>query len=412
MFSKRFICLLSALCCIVSLGSVALAAEVDCDATYCFTPGDFSDNGSLMGICITDLPQSDTGTVMLGSRVIRPGDILTAEQVSQMTFSPLRTETDQDAIVTYLPIYENRVEASATMTIAIRGKEDKAPVAEDFALETYKNIPNEALLKVHDPEAQSLTYNIVRQPKRGEVALRDDGSFLYTPKKNKVGVDSFTYTASDPAGNVSREATVTIQILKPTDSKQYTDTIGQSCRFAAEWMRNTGLFVGEKLGGTECFQPGKAVSRGEFLTMVINLLDIPTEDASYGDIPTDTPQWLKPYLAAAMRSGLTANLPQTESGSFLADQPITGAEAAVILQNALDLSVPKADDQTVVDTAVTDEVAEIPVWAETSLAAMSGSGISFEAGAAVTRSQAAQILYQVSQLAENAPGMAVIRMQQ
>ena len=406
MFRIRLVCLLAALICVLSLSTTAFAAEVDCDATYCFTSTDFSENETLMGICITQLPKPSTGTVMLGSRVIRSGDILTTDQLAQMTFCPLRTESDQDAVVTYLPIYENRVEPSATMTIAIRGKEDKAPVAEDFALETYKNLPNQGQLKVSDPEGEALTFTLVRNPKRGEVTLQDNGSFTYTPKKNKVGVDSFTYTAADPAGNVSREATVTIQILKPTDAKQYTDTMGQECRFAAEWMRNTGLFVGEKVGGNDCFYPEKAVSRGEFLTMVVKALEIPTQEVSYASLPQDTPDWLKPYLAAAMRSGLTAGLPEAESGSFGADQPITGAEAAVMLQNALDLSI---SQQTIETATVSDE--EIPAWAQVSLTAMNDNGIYLESGETLTRGQVAQVMYQVSRLALTAPGMAVLRMQ-
>ena len=171
MFRTRFICLIIAAACLASLGSVALAAQVDCDATYCFTPADFSQEESIAGICITQLPDAQAGTVLLGNRVIRQGDILTAEQVSQMTFAPLRTEENRDAVVTYLPIYDNRVEKSATMTIAIRGKEDKAPVAQDFALETYKNLPNQGTLKAADPENESLTYTLVRQPKRGEILL-------------------------------------------------------------------------------------------------------------------------------------------------------------------------------------------------------------------------------------------------
>ena len=409
MIRTRFIFLALALCCLLGLGGAALAAEVDCDATYCFTSADFSEDDTLAGICITDLPDAASGTVMLGNRVIRAGDILTAEQLAQMTFSPLRTDDDRDAVVTYLPIYDNRVEQSATMTIAIHGKRDNAPVAEDFAMETYKNLPNQSQLKVTDPEGKELTYTLVRQPKRGLVALNEDGSFTYTPKKNKVGVDSFTYTAADPAGNVSREATVTIQILKPTDSKQYTDTVGDSCRFAAEWMRNTGLFVGEKMGGEECFQPDKAVSRGEFVTMLVNALDIPVEDVSYKSIPADTPDWLKPYLAAAMRAGLTAGLPDNNSDSFGADQPVSGGEAAVMLQNALDLNVSM---EAAAETAAQGEKKEVPAWASDSLTAMAYNGIDFDASATLTRGEVAQVMYKVCQLAEDAPGMAVIRMQQ
>lgn len=413
MFRVRFLCLLLALICLVGVGTVAKAADVDCDSTYCFTATDFTEKENLTGICITQLPDANAGTVMLGNRVIRSGDILTADQLAKMTFCPLRTQEDQDAVVTYLPIFQNRVEPSATMTISIRGKEDKAPVAQDCAIETYKNLPNQGALNVSDPEGEKLTYTLARQPKRGQVVINDDGTFLYTPKKNKVGVDSFTFTAADPSGNVSREATVTIQILKPTDSKQYTDTVGQSCRFAAEWMRNTGLFTGEQISGENCFQPEKAVSRGEFLAMVVKALDIPLQEASATDLPEDTPGWLKPYLAAAMRAGMTAGWPENEAGAFLADQPITGAEAAVMLQNALDLSISQQTMQSASEEADADASnEEIPAWAAVALTAMSENGIQMQAAQTLTRGDVAQVMYQVSRLAINAPGLAVIRMQE
>ncbi len=394
----RKVALACAVLCLLGLMGGALAAEVDCDATYCFTPQDFSGEEQVAGICITGLPDPQSGTVMLGSRVLRTGDILSADQLSRMTFCPLRREEDRETTVTYLPIYENRVEKAAAMTISIKGKEDKAPVAEDMALETYKNLPNEGKLKVSDPEGQALSFTVVRAPKRGEVTIREDGSFTYTPKKNKVGVDSFVYTATDPAGNVSREATVTVQILKPTDSRQYTDTVGLDCRFEAEWLRNTGLFSGEKIGGENCFFPEKTVSRGEFLVMAVKALELPPEQQDYSDIPADVPLWLKPYVGAAMRSGLLESLTDMQSGSF--DSPITGAEAAVMLQNALDL--------TVEEVSVAEDV---PTWACDSLAVMAQNGIDLKANNALTRGETAQVLYQISKLSLEAPGLAVFRMQ-
>ncbi len=408
MFRARFVCLLLAACCLLGLQGSVTAAEVDCDTIYCFTSQDFSQSEDpLMGICITELPQAQTGTVLLGSRILQEGDILTADQVAQMTFSPLNTETDLQAQITYLPIYANRVERSATMTLSIRGKKDEAPVATDFSVETYKNVPNEGTLKVNDPEGKTLTYTLVRSPKRGEVVLHEDGTFLYTPKKNKVGVDSFTFTAADPAGNVSREATVTIQILKPTSAAQYTDTVGLSCRFEAEWLRSTGLFEGEKINAQECFFPEQTVSRGQFLAMVVKLLDIPTEGVSAEALPKDTPQWLQPYLAAAIRSGLSAGLPNTDTGNFGADQPITGAEAAVMLQNALDLTITQDAFSTYGALG-----GDVPAWAASSLTVLHNNGVTMGANDALTRADAAQVLYQVSKLAINAPGTAVFRMQQ
>ena len=226
MKAKKILCAFMALCALLMLTTGALAAEVESGDVYCFSSQDFSEAEGLRGICITGLPDPAVGTMMLGNRVLQEGDILTQQQVEQMTFLPLLTRQDVEASVEYLPIYANRVERETSMTLHVRGKEDKAPVAEDFSIETYKNLPHEGKLKVTDPEGAQLTYTVLRNPKRGEVTIHEDGTFVYTPKKNKVGVDSFTYTATDPAGNVSREATVTIQILKPTDSRQYTDTAG------------------------------------------------------------------------------------------------------------------------------------------------------------------------------------------
>ena len=119
---------------------------------------------------------------------------------------------------------------------------------------------------------------------------------------------------------------MTITILKPTDAPQYTDTLGKSCRFAAEWMKHTGIFVGETVSGNACFHPEEGVSRAEFVSMLVKSLDIPLEEdyttTHYSD---EIPDWLQPYLTAAVRAGLVADLPDGEV--FGADQTITGGEA-------------------------------------------------------------------------------------
>ena len=79
-----------------------------------------------------------------------------------------------------------------------------------------------------------------------------------------------------------------------------------------------------------------------------------------------------------------------------------------MLQNALDLNV----SLEAVETAASGEKKEVPTWAADSLTAMEDNGISFDAAATLTRGEVAQVMYQVCQLAENAPGMRIIRMQQ
>lgn len=282
--------------------------------------------GELAGICITALPKVP-GTLLLGQRILRPGDVLTAQQAAQMTFAP-EDGSVESVQVGYLPILEGSVAEETAMTVSIHGKENKMPVAEDCALETYKNLEITGRLKATEPEGETMTFTVTRQPKRGTVEIGEDGSFTYTPKKNKVGIDSFTYTASDPGGKTSREATVTVTILKPTDSARYTDTAGKDCCFAAEWMRNTGIFAGENVGGHSMFQPEKPVTQGEFLTMLVNALQIPAaeETAAFDTAPA----WLRPYLTAALRAGLPVSVT-----TFSAEEIMDSADAAKLVCAAL-----------------------------------------------------------------------------
>ena len=387
---SRFFRLILAAACSLAVSLPAMAAQVDSDQVYCFSETDFGTE-SLSGICLTDLPAQSQGTLLLGSRVLRSGDVLTAGQLSQVTFSPVLTEEDSLATVSYLPIYADRVDGESTMTLSIHGKQDKAPVAEDSALETYKNLPLDGKLKATDPEEQPLTYTVTRQPRRGTVEIHADGSFTYTPKKNKVGTDSFAYTAADPAGNTSREATVTIEILKPTDSRQYADTVGLSCRFTAEWLRNTGIFSGETVSGQSCFSPDTQVTRGEFLSMLMQVLDLPVDrTTAYTGFVDECEDWMKPYLAAALRCGIISGYPTSAGAEFRADQPISGSEAAVMLKNALDLAAPVS--------AVRDET--LPVWAADAVAAVNAEGFEFNPQNTVTRADASLILYQVSKFQE------------
>jgi hypothetical protein len=383
--------------CLAAAVTGVSAAETDCDSVYCFTAGDFSGEETLAGIFVTSLPDSHTGTILLGNRVLQPGDILTAQQLEQLTFTPVRTEENTTAALEYLPIYPSHVAPCTAMTIGIRGKEDQSPVAEDTAVETYKNLELRSKLKASDPENQPMTYTVIRQPKRGSVTIAPDGTFTYTPKKNKVGIDSFVYTATDPAGKVSREATVTVTILKPSDSAQYSDTQGTSCRFTAEWMKNSGIFQGETLDGNLCFSPDKDVTRGEFVTMLVKALELETEpEVNLTGYTDEIPQWLKPYLAAAVRSGLTANLPEQQT--FGPQQPITGTEAAVMLCSALDLHTELLEEVSAV------EENEIPLWASAACTALNQQGI-FLNSETLTRGQAADILYTASKLAPKGMGV-------
>ncbi len=396
----RFLSLSLAVLMVLGSFGPAQAAQAPADAVYCFQAEDFPCNSpeDLTGICITAVPAANIGTLQLNSRVIVPGDILTAQQLNRLTFHPAAAQ-NQDVQVSYLPICSTCVEQEATMTLSLRKQENKAPTAENSTFETYKNLENQGTLLAKDPEGGALQFTVTKPPKHGTVTLGEGGAFTYTPTKNRVGEDSFSFTATDEQGAVSPEATVSIQILKPLDSTTYKDiTSGQ---FEAMWMRETGLFGGNLVTGTPCFGPQEAVSRSEFLAMVMKLLNIPVEDSvtsSGFQDEEDCAQWLRPYLAAAMRLGVVSGSAETGKLLFRPNDPITGAEAAVILQNVLML--PKGNGSC----------EDAPAWAQSAVAAMSAGGISLSDPAdSLTRMETASLLYEVSKLAPNAPGLEVFR---
>ena len=106
-----------------------------------------------------------------------------------------------------------------------------------------------------------------------------------------------------------------------------------------------------------------------------------------------------------MRSGLLSGLPDIQT--FDVNETITGAEAAVMLQNALDFS----SVSDAVSAAGTGEDMT-PQWAVDAMRILAEHGIRLDAESSLKRADAAQVIYQVSQLAPDAPGTIALRMAQ
>ena len=85
---------------VLAAGLSLSTAAAESTNVQCFTPAQFeSGDATLTGICLRTLPEQKYGTVMLGSRQLRPGDVLTAQQVEQMTFVCRTMEEDATASI-------------------------------------------------------------------------------------------------------------------------------------------------------------------------------------------------------------------------------------------------------------------------------------------------------------------------
>lgn len=375
------------LCCI--LFTCVFAQELPADSVYEFSGTEFGEDAVACGVFIEDTPEEAQCGLYLGSRLIRAGDFLPGQVLSQLVLRPCRDE-DAEACIAYRPVCGGTLGEEGTFTVQIVSTRDDAPLAENGKLETYRNIANTGNLHATDPEGQPVTFQIVTYPKRGSVELNEDGSFVYTPKKNKVGEDSFTFIATDPAGNVSEEKTVTVNILKPVDAATFSD-LDADAQFTAMWMRSNELFGGETLADQLCFCPEKTVTRGEFLVMAMKLAKVPQEigllSSGFKDQQA-APKWMQSYLVSAMRRGIVSGIAAEDGLYFEPNRPITGAEAASMLCSVC--KIPPVQSVNVQEDA-------LPTWASSAMqtAAVAGFDVP-QADAELSRLEAAKLLYSAS----------------
>ena len=381
------------LLCLVALCLSVAAADGETLYTgeYCFCQSDFSaDSGTVLnGIFVTAVPEDAVAALMLDSRVIRAGDILPQDALDRLRMTPACRESC-DAVLCYQPICGNVLGAPSQLTIRIQSGKNETPKANRGEFETYKNISNDGTLTGTDPEDGPLTFQLAEKPKRGTVKLESNGSYVYTPDKNRVGEDSFSFTVTDDAGNVSQPATVKIRILKPSEAMTFAD-VEDNDQYEAMWLCEQGLSGGRRIAGVPCFCPQEQVSRAEFLVMAMELKDVPVDErltvSGFSDAE-DAAAWMQPYLACAMQRGLVCGEATDAGLIFRPNDPVTGQEAAVMLQNLLRLLVTAA--------VIPSEQAS---WSAASLQALREAGICMDTPeAALTRQDAAQLLWQVAHL--------------
>ena len=269
---------------------------------------------------------------------------------------------------------------------------ENAPAARDLEIRTYRGIPYLGQLEAADPDGGELTFAIDAQPKKGTVTL-EGANFTYTPRDNAAGADSFTYTAANSAGAVSRPATVTVTIEKTRSGVTYADT-DEATAAAAQDLAEQGVFTGAKIGEKWYFEPERTVSRGEFLAMVLETAGKEvTEVTMTGFCDDDAiPTWAKSYAAAGVAEGIVQGRPTEDGAAFSCGEPISYSEAATVLNRVLDLG------DVELEVWYADREA-VPSWAAQAVGNMealnvlqTGSFGSGELEQAVTRADAARML--------------------
>ena len=178
-------------------------------------------------ISITTSPDTDISQAFSGSDA--DGDSLVYSIVDQPTNGRVSLNDSANGFV-YDPNWSSSsdivddsftyrandgLDDSGLATVSIR-IENRVPVANDLAVDTYKNTAVSGTVSATDTENDSFSLSIVDQPTKGSVTLRSySGEFTYTPNEDATGTDSFTFKATEGYGQSARDsqvATVTITI--------------------------------------------------------------------------------------------------------------------------------------------------------------------------------------------------------
>lgn len=271
--------------------------------------------------------------------------------------------------------------------------EEGAPTAQDMELRTYRDIPVKGQFLASDSEGEDMTFALEKEPRKGTVTIQG-ADFTYTPDEGITGADSFTYTATDSAGHISRPATVTVTIEKTKSGVTYADTEGSPAAAAAQHLAEAGIFTGTKIGEQYYFQPDAEVSRSEFLAMVMETVGREVTPVTMTGFCDDDaiPTWVKAYAAAGVADGIVQGMNTAEGAAFRGEEPITFNEAATVLNRVLDLG------DVELDVWYADRE-EVPSWAAQAVGNMEAVSV-LSAGSfgsqtledAVTRADAARML--------------------
>lgn len=264
------------------------------------------------------------------------------------------------------------------------------PVAENQEIETYRGVSIGGQLKAYDADGDALTFSLAVEPMKGSVEISADGHFVYTPAEGKRGRDYFSFRAVDETGNESQEATVIIRLKKQKSKTTYADMDGNGAEYAAVVLTERGVFTGETVGAASMFRPEETLSRGEFLTLCMLAADCEllqgVRSTGFQD-DGEIGGWLRPYVATALMRGYIRGEASETGAVFRPEDEITVRDACVILNSVLGVT----DVVSVANYFGESDAPEAQAVANLTAAGVMLSQ-SYDLDAPLTRAQAAELL--------------------
>ena len=355
-------------------------------------------------IKIESLPDKSVGVLKLGNLALSENQLISREDFDKIVFSPVEDIVGNTSF-RFSNVTFKQPDTAVNCTLYVLDEVNLAPVALSHSIKTAESISVFGFLKGKDPENDGMVYKIVSYPSHGSVSISGgtEGHFCYTPQSGYTGKDSFEYMVTDIYGNKSEGAAVDVTVSKPVASIRFDDLEKHWAHNSAIRIASKGLMNGayDETAGAFNFNPNTEVTRGDFLAMALISAGKEKEIAftgvtSFAD-DESIPMNIKSYAEYAAVNGII-NGYTLEDGSriFASNEPVTRAEAAVIVDRILALPASGAD------ISVFADFSSVPMWADSAISNLTACGIFNGTGfgeimpdSHITRAETAEILCNV-----------------
>ena len=352
----------------------------------------------ISSITITSVPSLTDGCLCVGDVAVNVGQTISSESLSLLNYRAANEDVKQSSF----NFKVNGGEYEMTCMLYFLTRENSAPTLslEDersFAVSTHQTISVFGKVSGYDADGDALRYEIVTYAKNGVLDFDGrSGEYTYTPQGAYFGEDCFEYVAVDKYGNYSSSRKVSLTIEKLKTDIVFCDMQGHRDHNAAMTMVEKGVMSGVSIGSNTYFMPDKAVSRVDFIAMLMNAIgygDVENVASTGFDDDDEIPATMKGYVKKAKEMGLITGSVNAE-GEYLfeANREISRAEAALIVSKLVSSEVPTIKP-------IYPDRNDIPTWAEDAIYVLVDLGIltsidgSIAPSESLTRAQVANMLY-------------------
>ena len=348
---------------------------------------------SVDSVKVDTLPPESDGVLKLGTLNVTEGQTIRVEYLPILRFVP----ASEQVRYTSCAFSHDGTEIPCTLNLLSAVNYAPTLAAHEAQIKTYRGVAYYGNINATDPEGDGLDFQVISFPEHGILTLTDAarGSYVYAPAAGYTGSDAFTVVVRDEYGNYSQTQTVSVQVGK--SGTHFSDLEGHWCENAAIALYDEGVVDAMRYQNGLVFCPSDAVSREEFVTMVMKtmgvntLTDAETSFADNADIAVE----YRPYIATAQRMGYIGGREVDGELCFAPKDCMTRAEAAVLVNNIFGYEAGEA-------VSVFADDGAIPTWARGAVYALTNAGVfngdgegAIRPSAILDRASTVQMLYNI-----------------